>query len=370
MVKGLYVHIPFCSYRCPYCDFTSLVNSPLSYEDYVDLLIKEAHLYRDVDRSIKTLYLGGGTPTLLPPREIGRLLEGLDRALDLSGVEEVTVECNPETYELGNFKELISYGVSRLSFGVQSFSGKGLSALGRRHSREDVLRAYSQAREAGFRNVNLDLIYGYPGQTPSDVEEELRWVERLKPEHLSAYLLTPHRNTPLGMDILLGKIPVPREEELVSVYTRLWKGLRDIGYGRYELSNWALEGYECRHNLIYWTLEEFLGLGVSAWGFYSKRRYGNTKNMLSYARTVMEGRRPVESEVSLSDEDLFEEFVMLRLRLREGLPHQMEGLIPERLKNFFERGEKGTGIREEFMLLADEIIGEVLVYNSHRDTGR
>ena len=366
MVKALYVHIPFCSYKCPYCDFTSLVDPPLEREKYIELLLREARLYADLERGIETLYLGGGTPTLLEPSLIGYLLEGLDRVLDLSGVKEITVECNPETYGKEEFKRLRGLGVNRLSLGAQSFSEKGLRKLGRKHRVGDTLRAYMEARDAGFENVNIDLIYAYPGQRPEDVEVELEWIERLIPEHVSAYMLTPYPNTPLGVEVIGGTLDLPEEEKLTRIYEKLWKGLRDLGYSRYEISNWSKEGFECRHNLVYWSLEEFLGLGVSAWGFVKGKRYGNTRNILKYAEAVVRNRRPVESEVKLSERDLFEEFVMLRLRLKEGLPYEFESLIPPRLKGFFEKGEKGIGIREEHMLLSNEIIAEVLVYNSDR----
>lgn len=351
MIRAIYVHIPFCSYRCPYCNFVSLTNSPISPEDYVDLVIKEAKLYGDMRVSPESLYFGGGTPTLLKPSLLGRLMEGLSGCFDFSNLREVTVERNPETYSLKELKALRDMGINRLSIGVQSFTEKGLRALGRKHTREDVIRAYEESVEAGFDNINLDLIYAYPGQSVEDVEEEIRWLGILKPRHVSAYMLTPH---------------LPDEETLSSIYDALWKGLRALGYRRYEISNWALEGGECVHNLFYWTREEFLGLGLSAWSFYGETRYGNTKNILTYAEALQEGRKPTESVVRLGEEERFEEFLMLCLRLREGLPYALEHLIPAELEPFFEKGERGIGIKEEFMLLANEIISEVLVYNSHR----
>ncbi len=368
MVKGLYIHIPFCVSKCPYCDFVSLKVDESLQEEYVNILIKEAKLYRDVPRRLRTVYFGGGTPTILKPETISRVINSMDRILDLSGVKEITVECNPETYRYREFRELLRAGVNRLSLGVQSFSEKGLRSLGRWHSVEDSLRAYFEAKEAGFDNVNIDLIFAYPGQKRDDIDIELEWVDRLRPSHLSAYMLTPHRNTPLGLEIISGRLEIPREEELERIYRRLWTGLRALGYRRYEISNWALEGYTCKHNLLYWTLEEFIGIGVSAWGFFGMRRYGNRKNILSYMRAVERGVRPVESEMLLNKRDLFEEFIMLRLRLRKGLPKEFINLIPEKVKTFFEVSEEGVGIKEEYMLLSDEIITEVLLYNSDRIT--
>ncbi len=368
MVKAVYIHIPFCSYKCSYCDFTSLVDSPIPPSDYLNLLLKEARLYRNVESSIRTIYMGGGTPTLLKPEEIGRLLEGLSSIFELSSLEEVSVECNPETYRYAEFKRLTSYGVNRLSIGAQSFTLKGLSALGRRHTPEDTLKAFSEARDAGFESINLDLIYGYPGQRPEDVESELEVIERLRPEHISAYLLTPYEGTPMGLAILSGRLKQPREEELAEIYDRLWKGLRALGYERYEISNWSLPGKECRHNLVYWKGEEFLGLGLSAWGYFGRVRYGNTKVLKSYGEAVLSNKRPVAKEVRLSGRDVFEEDLMLRLRLKWGLELSERHLIPEHLMDFFEERDNFIGIKEEYMLLSNEIITEVLLYNSDRNT--
>ncbi len=366
MVRGLYIHIPFCSYKCPYCDFTSLVKPDISYGEYIDLIIREAELYRDISTDLETVYLGGGTPTLLAPEEIEKLLDGLSRMFDLSKVKEITVECNPETYRYAEFKKLREIGVNRLSIGVQSFIEKGLRVLGRKHSAQDSLIAFEDARSAGFENINIDLIYAYPGQKPDDVEIELEMIEEIKPEHVSAYMLTPYHNTPLGLQIMNEDINIPDEDTLTTIYERLWKGLRSLGYNRYEISNWAFRGYECIHNLIYWKIKEFLGFGVSAWGFLKNIRYGNKKNLKTYVKSVAEGKKPVESRIYLSEKDLFEEFIMLRLRLKEGLPKKYKFLIPEHLESFFEETENGMGIKEEYMLLSNEIITDVLLYNSDR----
>ncbi len=363
MVKGIYVHIPFCSYKCPYCDFTSLTNSPVSGEEYVNLLKREIGFYKGMDYGLETLYFGGGTPTLLEPKLLGEIIEEVQK---FGSPEEITVEANPETVSGNKLKELKKLGVNRLSIGVQSFLSKGLEALGRKHSVEDSIRAYESAREVGFETVSIDLIYAYPGQKAEDVEEELRWIDRLRPDHLSAYMLTPYEGTPLGFRAKSGEVKLPEEEELASIYDLLWRGLKELGYERYELSNWAQRGKECRHNLLYWTMEEFVGLGVSAWGFVGRVRYGNTKNVLSYAEGVLSNKRPLESEVFISDRDFFEESLMLRLRLRWGLGAEEKELIPPHLVEFFEEREGRLGIREEFMLLANEITAEVLVYNSDR----
>ena len=361
MVKGIYVHIPFCSHKCPYCDFTSLTSSPVSPEEYVSLLRREMEIYGGVESRIKTLYFGGGTPTLFDPHLLRRIAEDLDRFFDLSELGEFSVECNPSTYGLSEFRELVSLGVNRLSIGAQTFSEKGLKVLGRDHSPREVLEAYQNAREAGFESVSLDLIYAYPYQTLEDLERDLEILGDLAPDHVSAYMLTPYKNTPLGVDVSEGKLSLPQEETISRMYEALTEGLRSMGYLRYEISNWSKEGKECKHNLLYWTMEEFLGLGVSAWGFVNGVRYGNTKNILSYRKKLLEGDPPIESRNHLSDRELFEEAIMLRLRLRNGLPSRWAELIPEKLKGFFEFSQGGVGIKEEFMILYNEIVSELMV---------
>ncbi len=363
-VKGVYVHIPFCSYKCPYCDFMSVTTSPIGHEEYLELLIRELNLYRQFRTNIETLYLGGGTPTLLDIQLIARFLEALDRVLGLGSLKEFTVEANPETVNYRKLKELKALGVNRLSIGVQSFLGKGLALLGRKHSVEDSIRAFQCAREAGFDNINIDLIYAYPSQREEDMEKELEVIGRLKPDHVSAYMLTPYEGTPLGIEVSKGSVILPDEEELVKIYNRLWTGLKEMGYRRYEISNWSVEGMECKHNLLYWNMKEFLGLGVSAWGYIHPERYGNTKNLFRYREAVVSGQRPIERREILSEREAFKESLILKLRLKKGLRGEDRKLIPAHLMQFFEESLEGMGIKEEYMLLANEIICEVLMYNS------
>ncbi len=360
MVKGLYIHIPFCSQKCPYCDFYSLVESPVSQEEYSEAVLKEAELFTDLEIKPETLYFGGGTPSKLRPQELFKLLEGLGRVFDLSRLSEATVECNPEDYGYEEFKKLRDIGFTRVSIGVQSFTEKGLSLLGRRHTPKKAVEAVLSAKASGL-TVNVDLIYGYPGQEPGDLEKELSFIEKLDPDHVSAYLLTPYEGTPLGSKILRGELKSPDEEKVRELHDLLWRGLKDLGYRRYEISNWAKEGKECRHNLLYWTMEEFIGLGVSAWGFINSERYGNVRNIKAYMEKVLSGKRPVGVRVRLSEEDRFEEWLMLRLRLRIGIP---EKLVPEHLREFFEPAPEGLAIKEEFMILANEITADLMVYNS------
>ncbi len=359
MVKGVYIHIPFCSYKCPYCDFLSLTSSPITPEAYLELLKKEISLYRDVPSRLETVYFGGGTPTLLKPRELGEILGELDKIFGLSSVREITVECNPETYRQKEFREVRKFGVNRVSVGAQSFTEKGLKALGRRHSVKEIYECVENAISSGIENINVDLIFGWSGQSVKDVEEDLKAISQLPVKHVSWYLLTPYEGTPLGEEILNGRTGLPSEEKIVEMHSLILEGLGEIGFRRYEVSNWAREGWECRHNLLYWKLEEFLGLGVSAWGFIGGERYGNTRNILKYEKFLRDGRKPVEHRVKLDEVEKEKERIMLGLRLTEGLPKEYEKFIPEHLKEFFHT-DKGLRIKEESFLILNELVAEVL----------
>ena len=359
MVKGVYIHIPFCSYKCPYCDFLSLTNSPITPKAYLELLKKEISLYKDIPAKLETVYFGGGTPTLLRPDELALILEELDKVFGLSSVKEITVECNPETYREREFKEIKRLGVNRVSVGAQSFTEKGLKALGRKHGVKDIYECVESAVGSGIENVNVDLIFGWSGQTLEDVEADLRTLSELPVKHVSWYLLTPYEGTPLGEEILRGKVGLPSEEEIVKIHDLITEGLRELGFKRYELSNWARVGYECKHNLLYWKLEEFLGFGVSAWGFVNDERYGNTRSILKYEKLLRDGLAPVEQKVKLDEVEKEKERIMLGLRLTEGLPREYEKFIPEHLREFFYIGDR-IRIKEEHFLISNELIAEVL----------
>lgn len=359
MVKGVYIHIPFCSYKCPYCDFLSLTNSPITPEAYLELLKKEISSYKDAPTRIETVYFGGGTPTLLKPKEIGKILEELDRVFGLSSVKEITIECNPETYRKKEFKEVKELGVNRISVGGQSFTEKGLRALGRRHGVKDTYECIESALSSGIENLSVDLIFGWSGQTLKDLEEDLKAVPSLPLRHLSWYLLTPYEETPLGEEILRGRVGIPSEEEITKIHAFISEGLKELGFKRYELSNWAKEGWECRHNLLYWKMEEFLGFGVSAWGFVGEERYGNTRSILKYQDFLRKGLKPVEHKIKLDEVEKEKERIMLALRLTEGLPKEYERFIPEHIREFFEIGDR-VRIKEEYFLVSNELISEVL----------
>ena len=356
MIKGIYIHIPFCSYKCPYCDFLSLTNSPINPEEYTELLKREFLLYKDLNTDVKTVYFGGGTPTYLKPELIGKIIEELDKNFNLSSVEEITVECNPETYRESEFKKLKKYGVNRVSVGVQSFTEKGLKSLGRKHTLRDTFECLESLQNSGIENVNVDLIYGWPSQDEEDIYKEFEFLKEFDfIKHVSWYMLTIYENTRFGKE----KVKLPDEEKIFNFHRIISEELKKLGFKRYEISNWAKEGYECKHNLTYWKLEEFLGFGVSAWGFYNRKRYGNTRNILKYKEYLLRNLRPVDSEYELNEFELEKEFIILSLRLTEGLPESYKVFVPEHLKEFFEINER-VKIKEEFFIVSNELISEFL----------
>ncbi len=363
MRKGIYIHIPFCSYKCPYCDFYSVTDVSFSTQDYTGLIAKEAELRGYTLSRPNTIYFGGGTPSLMDPDHLEGLMIILDRFFDLSCAEEITLEANPETVTTQKLKGYRKLGINRISIGVQSFNPRGLKALGRHHSPDECRSAYLRAREAGFDNINIDLIWGWPGQRDDELLEDLHTAIELRPDHISLYLLTYHQGTPFGDMLREGKCMEIPEESVERMYKIICGVMKEAGYMHYEISNWCLEGKECRHNLLYWEMDPFLGLGAGAWGFVSSARYGNVRNLQRYREMLMSGKVPEYKRLTLSEDDIFEEKIMLGLRTSRGVDEKIIK-IPEHLEVFFRHEGGKIAIREEYMILSNELISEVLVYNS------
>jgi oxygen-independent coproporphyrinogen-3 oxidase len=263
---SLYVHIPFCTAKCGYCDFNSYAGQESLIPAYAQALLHEAEMWSAVRQGgrAETLFFGGGTPSLMPLAELERVLEGLRRHIGLTPDAEVTLEANPGTVDEPYLSRLREMGVNRLSLGVQSFRDDELAFLGRIHSAGEARSAYRAARSAGFGNVSLDLIFGLPGQTVHRWLESLEEAIRLEPEHLSLYALTVEEGTPLARDVALGRTPAPDPDLQAELYLRSAERLESAGYEQYEISNWARPGCRCRHNLTYWRNGFWLGLGAGA----------------------------------------------------------------------------------------------------------
>ncbi len=317
MNKGLYVHVPYCVRKCPYCDFYSIVDRSRA-PAYVDMVLDELGTY---DGEFDTVFVGGGTPTSVG-RELVRLCEALPKA------EEFTVEANPGAVDIELLRALKKAGVNRLSLGVQSFNDAELRALGRIHTAAQAEEAYLLAREAGFGNVSLDLMLSTPNQTVGSVKKTLEKVRELSPDHVSAYSLIIEEGTPFyGAELSL-----PSEDEEREIYYTARDCLTGMGLVQYEISNFARPGMECRHNIKYWTLAPYVGLGAAAHSYCDGRRYSNAPDVAAY----LEGRgRRVECEVITEDERLREKF-WLGLRMTAGVPYS--GEFPEAVDRLIERG--------------------------------
>ena len=320
MVKGIYIHVPFCSLKCPYCDFVSIEEKDVSiHKTYIKNILKELDLYLDKDYDIGSVYVGGGTPSLLSPDLLSFLIESIHKKINLKKVPEISVEVNPENYSFKDFKVLKESGINRVSIGAQSFLAKNLRSLGRGHSPEDIFRTIDSALKAGIKNINLDMIYGISGQSLKDLEEDLEVFTSLPVNHISAYMLTAYKNTPLGVKVKKGKYFMPDGDQLLKMFKIIDEYLEEKGFHRYEISNWAKEGYECRHNLLYWEGEEFLGLGVSAWSYIEGIRFGNTKNLVLYNNMIDKGKKPVEFYDLITPEEERKERIFLGMRLKKGI---------------------------------------------------
>ena len=313
---GLYVHIPFCARKCAYCDFASFAGREGDMEAYVDRLTAEMGERRADDAVIATLYIGGGTPSLLPPGLMERLLGELHRHFAFLPDAECSCECNPGTVNEAFLRVLKNGGINRLSFGAQARQERLLRLLGRIHTWEQVEESVKLARKCGFDNLNLDLMLGLPEQTIGDVEETLNAALALTPQHLSCYGLIVEDGTPLKAQVDSGAWILPDEDAERAMYELCRETLAKHGFAQYEISNFALPGYACRHNTDCWRRKEYIGLGSSACGFLGNIRYKNPPEIQDY----LDGK-PAEETV-LTQEDARFESVMLGLRMTEGVSEE------------------------------------------------
>ena len=313
---GLYVHVPFCRRKCLYCDFCSFAGQDDATMDaYVTRLCDElkSRASEAADHNVDTIYFGGGTPTLLSPAHFARLLDAIRAHYVLDGDVEITVECNPATADEDKLCALRRLGVNRLSIGAQSAIDEELASLGRIHTFEETKKTYRAARTAGFDNISLDVMFGIPHQTVDSFDRTLDEILSLAPEHISAYSLIVEPDTPFfeAGDTL----PLPDEDAVCEMSDLLLARLRDAGYERYEISNFARGGKRSRHNLHYWSMDDYLGFGPAAHSLVGAVRTGHSRDLSAY----LEGRDITEPEETLDETTARDEYVMLRLRLSDGV---------------------------------------------------
>jgi oxygen-independent coproporphyrinogen-3 oxidase len=316
---GLYIHIPFCLSKCHYCDFYSLT-SISAIPAFLEALFKEMEMYRNRFHPFDTVYIGGGTPSLLSPQQLEQILTNIREKFDLSSKPEITIEANPADLNRSYLESIREIGINRINIGVQSFDHKVLGFLGRRHSLKQAMSAIEASKKAGFRNMGLDLIYGVPEQDIESWLDTLKQAVAFSPEHLSCYQLTLETKTPLGKRYQAGEFSIPGEELQYEFFMKTSEFLEDAGYNHYEVSNFARgKEYTSRHNQKYWDHSPFLGLGPSAHSFQCNQRWWNHHSLDQYLATINAGNLPVEETETLTMEQLRLEAFYLGLRTKKGI---------------------------------------------------
>ena len=371
---GLYVHVPFCSKRCHYCSFnTAPLEGPAQIRRYVVAVLTEARLLAGASWAagveLRTIFFGGGTPSLLEPEDLAALLDGVRARFAVAPGAEVTVECNPESVSRDKLAAYRAAGVSRISLGVQSLSDAILPRLGRLHDAGGARAAFEAAREAGCDNVSVDLMYGLPDQDPATWQQSVGRVLAWAPEHLSAYGLTLDGGS---LWAVTGVAGLPAEDAVVEQYWTLARAAALSGFEHYEISNYARPGFRSRHNQVYWRAAEYLALGPGACGFVGDVRYGNVKPVSRYCAVLEAGSLPIDTSERLTPRQRLGEQLMLGLRLADGVPRawldaRIDGnaALAHKVQAWrqagvmVERGEQ-VALSEAGFLVSDAVFAELL----------
>lgn len=316
---GLYVHFPFCASKCKYCNFNSYADKSELQLKYFQALLKELSLYKSNKIEIDTIFIGGGTPSIMFNGCISTLLSEIRKIFTVSEDAEITIEANPNSIDKSKTIEWKESGVNRVSIGLQSINSNLLKLIGRPHTKQDYLRAYDAVVSAGITNINTDCLIGLPRQKLGDVKKMLSMLVKLKVTHLSVYSLILEEDTPLHKMVTSGQLKLPKEEKTLGMYRYTNKFLAENGFNRYEVSNFATAGNECQHNLHTWQMREYIGVGAGANGYLDGVRYGNVEKIEDYISAVSTGNKPIKNEEKISKTELFEETVMLGLRTKYGI---------------------------------------------------
>ena len=365
---GLYIHIPFCVRKCPYCDFYSLTYRAEKASEYTDSVVRNLLAVKDVyggNLLADTLYFGGGTPILLG-EELIRILDASRGILTCDGIEpEITFEANPNNINFNVLSSLNKAGFNRISIGVQSLVDDELSSLGRLHSSTDAIKAVETARSAGFSNISIDLMIGIPHQTISSIDISINAIANLDIEHISVYMLGIEEGTPFHENNVADSCP--DEELTTSMYSHTVKRLGELGFHQYEISNFAKDGFQCRHNLKYWRCENYLGIGTSAHSFFNGQRFAVISDIEQFIES------PVQPTfITDGNAGGFDEFVMLGLRLNEGISANVAAQRgfgdefielkqrAELLKGYVAVSDNIVRLTEKGFLLSNEVIAKLL----------
>lgn len=329
MPFGIYIHIPYCVTKCPYCDFNSYgVGSNFPENDYTDTILRELELYRNdiSDAYITSIFFGGGTPSLFDPKNIEKIISKIYDITNRAESLEISLEVNPKTADLEKLKGLRAAGINRISVGIQSFSERKLKFLGRINTPEDSRQILSDIVKAGFENYSMDLMYGTKDETFSEWENDIAEALRFDYPHISAYCLTVEDGTEFGRRYSLGKLRLPSDDKLTDFISYTTDFIENAGYSQYEISNYAKEGAECSHNMLYWRGESYLGLGAGAHSHFAitdsnkwGERWANLRDPASYMKSVQEGEKPLDFKEVLNRDEAVQDNVLMGLRLNDGI---------------------------------------------------
>jgi len=317
MAVGLYIHIPFCIKKCHYCDFISFDNRSDIHEAYVHALIQEIGRYDKLD--VDTIFIGGGTPSCILPKYIESILSACRKQFHFTDNVEISIEVNPATVDAEKLNMYRNAGINRISMGVQSMNDDELAALGRLHRSDDVRKSYDTIKNAGFTNINLDMISAVPNQTMESLRFTLNELCSLTPAHLSAYSLIIEQDTPLYSMYEQDLLALPDEDTEREMYEYVIDFLGTQGYAQYEISNFAKSGFECRHNLKYWQCEPYIGLGIAAHSCFNGARYGNISSIDTYVSLIEGGNSVVAEKTVLTHQDIISDYIIMGLRLCKGV---------------------------------------------------
>lgn len=312
-MRGLYVHIPFCIKKCKYCDFTSYTGCGNVFDRYIAEMANEMEKYRGEE--IDTVFIGGGTPTIFSPLQLTALLNNIRNIFNISRSAEITIEANPKTLSEEKLSALKKGGVNRLSIGVQSFNNSELETIGRVHNESDAENAVKLSQKCRFSNINLDIMFSLPGQTNESFKYTLEKAISLNPTHISCYSLILEEHTPLYDDVMSGKVKLCDEETDRALYEYACKFFSAHGFNQYEISNFAHQGYKCKHNLKYWNCDEYVGVGVAAHSYFKGERFFNTASLDDY----LSGRYSGGIAEKIEGKDAISEFIIMGLRKTAGI---------------------------------------------------
>lgn len=318
---GLYVHVPFCAQKCYYCDFNSYKINSNQKRDYLINIEREMKFYKDEfkDKYFDTVFFGGGTPSILSVDELRKLVNNIYENFNIKENAEITIECNPGTINREKLKAMKNLGINRLSIGLQAVQNYHLKSIGRIHTYEEFEKNYYDAIEIGFNNINIDLMYALPNQKTQEWKDTLNKIVKLNPSHISAYSLILEEGTKLYDMYENKEFKLLDEDTDINMYNYTIETLKKYGYNQYEISNYAKENMECKHNIIYWKCDHYLALGPGASGFIGDRRYSNIEDICEYNDCILQNIKPVSEEILLTSNDKIEEFIFMGLRMNEGI---------------------------------------------------